>query len=301
MATSRSAKQCGNAGTNGWRKSGPGRYDRGEVGIDVRSVNSAEFRRVFGECTAFCTALARRLRISRVSYKGSIPVLSAAKPWFSQGFSHFWQIALAFLHVHARACLQVLRRLPAPGCKCSLATLKPIVASSKLSCCGLARCISLRNSARCGWHAPRMANHSQSSRTILASIRRSSSIFASSRPTKSRRPISTSFPPSPWMGSRLIPQGIQSNTTSFALTQVMAFTRLAATTTASVLMQYCTGFGPIAQDKPAAFRTSCRHCHSWLLDRRFENPCIAQFDRAAIKRHLIGVNLKDVGKFKKLD
>ena len=27
------------------------------------------------------------------------------------GFSHFWPIALAFLHVHARACLQVLRRL----------------------------------------------------------------------------------------------------------------------------------------------------------------------------------------------
>ena len=41
----------------------------------------------------------------------SVPVLSAAKPWFSQGFSHFWPIALAFLHVHARACLQVLRRL----------------------------------------------------------------------------------------------------------------------------------------------------------------------------------------------
>ena len=43
--------------------------------------------------------------------KSSVPVLSAAKPWFSQGFSHFWPIALAFLHVHARACLQVLRRL----------------------------------------------------------------------------------------------------------------------------------------------------------------------------------------------
>jgi hypothetical protein len=43
--------------------------------------------------------------------KSSSPVLSAAKPWFSQGFSHFWPIALAFLHVHARACLHMLRRL----------------------------------------------------------------------------------------------------------------------------------------------------------------------------------------------
>ena len=43
--------------------------------------------------------------------KSSVLVLSAAKPWFSQGFSHFWPIALAFLYVHARACLQVLRRL----------------------------------------------------------------------------------------------------------------------------------------------------------------------------------------------
>ena len=41
----------------------------------------------------------------------SVPVLSAAKPWFSQGFSHIWPIALAFLHVHARACLHMLRRL----------------------------------------------------------------------------------------------------------------------------------------------------------------------------------------------
>jgi hypothetical protein len=41
----------------------------------------------------------------------SVPVLSAAKPWFSQGFLHIWPIALAFLHVHARACLQVQRRL----------------------------------------------------------------------------------------------------------------------------------------------------------------------------------------------
>jgi len=43
--------------------------------------------------------------------ESSVPVLSAAKPWFPQGFSHIWPIALAFLHVHARACLHMLRRL----------------------------------------------------------------------------------------------------------------------------------------------------------------------------------------------
>jgi hypothetical protein len=43
--------------------------------------------------------------------KSSVPVLSAQKPWFSQGFSHFWPIALVFLPIHACPCLQVLRRL----------------------------------------------------------------------------------------------------------------------------------------------------------------------------------------------
>jgi hypothetical protein len=43
--------------------------------------------------------------------KSSVPVLSAQKPWFSQGFSHTWPIALAFLPIHACPCLQVLRRL----------------------------------------------------------------------------------------------------------------------------------------------------------------------------------------------
>jgi hypothetical protein len=43
--------------------------------------------------------------------KSSVPVLSAVKPWFSQGFSHFLPIALAFLPIHACPCLQVLRRL----------------------------------------------------------------------------------------------------------------------------------------------------------------------------------------------
>jgi hypothetical protein len=43
--------------------------------------------------------------------KSSVPVLSAQKPWFSQGFSHIRPIALAFLPIHACPCLQVLRRL----------------------------------------------------------------------------------------------------------------------------------------------------------------------------------------------
>jgi hypothetical protein len=43
--------------------------------------------------------------------KSSVPVLSAKKPWFPQGFSHFWPITLAFLPIHACPCLQVLRRL----------------------------------------------------------------------------------------------------------------------------------------------------------------------------------------------
>ena len=41
----------------------------------------------------------------------SVPVLSAQKPWFCQGFSHIGPIALAFLPIHACPCLQVLRRL----------------------------------------------------------------------------------------------------------------------------------------------------------------------------------------------
>jgi hypothetical protein len=41
----------------------------------------------------------------------SVPVLSAQKPWFSQGLPHIGPIALAFLPIHACPCLQVLRRL----------------------------------------------------------------------------------------------------------------------------------------------------------------------------------------------
>jgi hypothetical protein len=41
----------------------------------------------------------------------SNPVLSAAKPWFSQGFSHFWPIALEFCSAHAGSVHGVVRRL----------------------------------------------------------------------------------------------------------------------------------------------------------------------------------------------
>jgi hypothetical protein len=37
--------------------------------------------------------------------KGSVPVLSAQKPWFSQGFSHFLPIALAVCSAHATRCM----------------------------------------------------------------------------------------------------------------------------------------------------------------------------------------------------
>ena len=37
--------------------------------------------------------------------KSSAPVLSAAKPWFPQGFSHFWSIAWEFCSAHATRCM----------------------------------------------------------------------------------------------------------------------------------------------------------------------------------------------------
>jgi hypothetical protein len=43
--------------------------------------------------------------------ESSVPVLSAAKPWFSQGFSHFWPIALEFCSAHAGSVHGVVRRL----------------------------------------------------------------------------------------------------------------------------------------------------------------------------------------------
>jgi hypothetical protein len=37
--------------------------------------------------------------------KSSNPVLSAQKPWFPQGFAHFWPIALEFCSAHATRCM----------------------------------------------------------------------------------------------------------------------------------------------------------------------------------------------------
>jgi len=65
----------------------------------------------FDTCTGFCTAVGGLSRFPNRITAGSNPVLSAQKPWFFQGFSHFWPIALAFLPIHACPCLQVLRRL----------------------------------------------------------------------------------------------------------------------------------------------------------------------------------------------
>jgi hypothetical protein len=48
---------------------------------------------------------------TRKTPKSSVPVLSAQKPWFPQGFWHFGEVPLAFLPIHACPCLQVLRRL----------------------------------------------------------------------------------------------------------------------------------------------------------------------------------------------
>jgi hypothetical protein len=48
------------------------------------------------------------VKITGKTPKNSVPVLSAKKPWFSEGFSHIGPIALAFLPIHACPCLQVL-------------------------------------------------------------------------------------------------------------------------------------------------------------------------------------------------
>ena len=37
--------------------------------------------------------------------ESSVPVLSAAKPRFPQGFSHFWPVALEFCSAHATRCM----------------------------------------------------------------------------------------------------------------------------------------------------------------------------------------------------
>lgn len=65
--------------------------------------------------SALVPAIPRQLRFEPLKNMGetpesSVPVLSAAKPWFSAGFSHIFSIALAFLHVHVCQCLQVVPR-----------------------------------------------------------------------------------------------------------------------------------------------------------------------------------------------
>ena len=40
----------------------------------------------------------------------SVPVLSAQKPWFSQGFSRFWPVPLAVCSAHAGSVHGVVRR-----------------------------------------------------------------------------------------------------------------------------------------------------------------------------------------------
>ena len=49
--------------------------------------------------------ISRTLQKPGQTPKSSVPVLSAAKPWFSQGFSHFWPIALEFCSAHATRCM----------------------------------------------------------------------------------------------------------------------------------------------------------------------------------------------------
>lgn len=64
----------------------------------------------------------RRLILEPQFFQGDLQVVrflsSPLQNPGSQGFSHFWPVPLAFLHVHARACLHMLRRLVrclAPG------------------------------------------------------------------------------------------------------------------------------------------------------------------------------------------
>jgi hypothetical protein len=77
MATSRGANQRDYAGANGWRKSGPGGYNRGDVGIVRRRLSMARICGLFGECTGICTARAASPRVFRELCGGSVPVLSA--------------------------------------------------------------------------------------------------------------------------------------------------------------------------------------------------------------------------------
>ena len=70
----------------------------------------------FAARVGFCAASFLNFDFPREFASCSNPVLSAQKPWFPQGFSHIGPIALAFLHDHARACLQVLPLQKSSSC-----------------------------------------------------------------------------------------------------------------------------------------------------------------------------------------
>ena len=55
-----------------------------------------------GDRVVDCAALEMLCAGNRTG--GSNPPLSAERPWFSQGFSHFWAMAWAFLQVRAGTC-----------------------------------------------------------------------------------------------------------------------------------------------------------------------------------------------------
>jgi hypothetical protein len=67
---------------------------------------------MFRACSQRCSTRANRFQhLSKFpendekTPKSSVPVLSVPKPWFPQGFSHFWPIALEFCSAHATRCM----------------------------------------------------------------------------------------------------------------------------------------------------------------------------------------------------
>jgi hypothetical protein len=71
----------------------------------VRCRARCQRTRCFAARVGFCAASFLNFDLSRDFAACSVPVLSAAKPWFSQGFSHFWPIALEFCSAHATRCM----------------------------------------------------------------------------------------------------------------------------------------------------------------------------------------------------
>jgi len=90
-------------------------YYHSTLCLFVRQHGKAEFFRdgisePIGAIARVVFRVARwyEVRVSQGFVGCSVPVLSAQKPWFSQGFLHIRPIALAFLPIHACPCLQVL-------------------------------------------------------------------------------------------------------------------------------------------------------------------------------------------------